>query len=153
MIDIGWGPTPMRINPANSARNDVIERLRKICGLLASSHEGERAAAVNRANAVLEKRRLSWAEVIGSEPNGEIPHKPPAPDIDLTKIPEGGMSDAALKKYAEVFLAEHAVGAIDLGNTSFLISVMDRERWSHKQREGLVRSLRRAWMIRREAAL
>jgi hypothetical protein len=38
----------------------LISKLRKIAGLLASNHEGEQLAAVNRANALLAEHKLTW---------------------------------------------------------------------------------------------
>jgi hypothetical protein len=50
-----------------TAPSEVIERLRKICGMLGPEHEGERAAAVTRANELLAKHKLTWAEIIAGE--------------------------------------------------------------------------------------
>ena len=38
-------------------------RFRKVCGLLASSHDGERAAAALKATAMLRAAGMSWAQV------------------------------------------------------------------------------------------
>jgi hypothetical protein len=45
----------------------TIARFRKVCGLLGSTHDGERAAAGARATAMLKAAGKSWADVgVGS---------------------------------------------------------------------------------------
>ncbi len=142
-----------------SPRAEVLTRLRKIVGLLASSHDGEILAAAGRANALLAQSRLSWSEVIIG---GEFEAPPPSrhrhadrqqAGFDIQTIPTAGMSDAMLRAYAREFLAGHALGDYDIGRTDFFVSLLRLDNWSPKQRAGLVRCLRRAWMIKREAGL
>jgi len=42
---------------------DTLSRLRKVCGLLGSEHEGERAAAAKKATEILKAGRMTWADV------------------------------------------------------------------------------------------
>lgn len=41
-----------------------IERLARICGLLGSSHDGERSAAAYQATQLLRRHGLSWRELV-----------------------------------------------------------------------------------------
>jgi hypothetical protein len=41
-----------------------VDRLAKICGLLASDHDGERAAAAAKASQLLRAAGLSWRDLI-----------------------------------------------------------------------------------------
>jgi hypothetical protein len=41
------------------------DRLRKLCGMLGSQHDGERAAAAAKADAFVRSLGLSWGDVIG----------------------------------------------------------------------------------------
>ena len=41
----------------------ALDRLRKVCGLLGSEHDGERAAAALRATAMLRDAGRSWADI------------------------------------------------------------------------------------------
>jgi hypothetical protein len=41
-----------------------LDRFRKICGLLASGHDGERAAAAKKASEFLAMKGLSWSDVV-----------------------------------------------------------------------------------------
>jgi hypothetical protein len=41
------------------------DRLRKLCGMLGSQHDGERATAAAKADALLRAAGLTWADVIG----------------------------------------------------------------------------------------
>lgn len=41
-----------------------LSRLRKICGLLASDHDGERAAAALRATSILRAAGLTWLDIV-----------------------------------------------------------------------------------------
>jgi len=56
------------------------EKLRKVVGLFASSHHGERAAAVSAANRILAELDLTWAEVIS------LPEKQAAAPETLSEL-------------------------------------------------------------------
>lgn len=45
--------------PAN-----LLDRLRKLCGMLGSAHDGERAAAALKADQLLRDSGLTWRDVI-----------------------------------------------------------------------------------------
>jgi hypothetical protein len=44
------------------------DRLRKLCGMLGSEHDGERATAAAKADALLRAAGLTWADVITAPP-------------------------------------------------------------------------------------
>jgi hypothetical protein len=54
----------------------VIDRLRKLLGMLGSDHEGERAAAGRIASDLLRAHRLTWADVVGAEAQVRVWHEP-----------------------------------------------------------------------------
>ncbi len=60
----------------------VRERLTKICGLLASSHDGERATAAAMASRVLAEHGITWADLVNGGPRADSTtdarfHRPP----------------------------------------------------------------------------
>jgi hypothetical protein len=44
------------------------DKLAKVCGLLGSNHDGERAAAAHQATEILRRHGLTWAELILATP-------------------------------------------------------------------------------------
>lgn len=48
-------------------------RLVKLIGLLGSMHAGERDAAVVKVNEILQKYRMTWAELVGPAPSDNLP--------------------------------------------------------------------------------
>jgi hypothetical protein len=52
----------MKLNPRS------IDRLVKLLGMLGSSHDGERAVAALKANALVREHGLVWADVIPTTP-------------------------------------------------------------------------------------
>lgn len=46
----------------------AANRLRKLCGMLGSQHDGERATAAAKADALLRAAGLTWADVITAPP-------------------------------------------------------------------------------------
>ena len=49
-----------------------------LCGLFSSDHDGERASAAAKADAILRKHGLTWADVIRPEPTADaIRTEPP----------------------------------------------------------------------------
>src|SRR6476661_6605212 len=54
------------------------DRLTKLLGLLSSEHAGERAAAGAKANEILRKNKMLWAEVMAPL-NGRSPQIRPRP--------------------------------------------------------------------------
>jgi hypothetical protein len=130
---------------------DQLDRLIKVLGLLGSSHDGERAAAAERATAILKKHGATWFDVI-DRPVAAPPDDDTDAEIDLEVAPDDGMDDAQLCAYATAFLAGDEAGDFELGDTRFIRDLARANyRWTARQRAGFVRSLRRAWWIRRRA--
>ncbi len=61
-------------------------RLAKLCGMLGSNHDGERASAGLLADRLVREAGLTWADVIGAPSEPQPPPKPepppPQPDED-----------------------------------------------------------------------
>jgi hypothetical protein len=57
--------TPMPATP--KPPDDLLEKLRKLCGMLGSDFDGERAVAGRMASDLLREHRLTWADVLGAE--------------------------------------------------------------------------------------
>src|SRR3546814_17944079 len=55
------------------------QRLAKVCGLLGSDHDGERASAAVAATAIIRNAGLTWAQII---PGGAPDEAEPVDDID-----------------------------------------------------------------------
>jgi hypothetical protein len=53
----------------------TANRLAKICGLLSSSHDGERASAARKASEILRSNGVSWSDVFAPA----LPAPPPRP--------------------------------------------------------------------------
>jgi hypothetical protein len=51
----------------------VVDRLRKLLGMLGSDHEGERATAGKMADTLLRQHKLTWADVVGADSKGAAP--------------------------------------------------------------------------------
>jgi hypothetical protein len=64
--------------PAAMPSPEFIEKLYKICGLLGSDHDGERAAAALKASRMLQGASLTWSDVL----------KPSEPSAPPTETPE-----------------------------------------------------------------
>ena len=43
---------------------DTVDRLAKLCGMLGSAHDGERAAAAMKATAMLQSLGMTWRELV-----------------------------------------------------------------------------------------
>jgi hypothetical protein len=52
---------------------DAADRLRKLCGMLGSEHDGERAAAGLKADQLVRQLGLTWADVIAPPIAGDTP--------------------------------------------------------------------------------
>jgi hypothetical protein len=48
----------------------ILDRLRKLLGMLGSDHAGERATAGRMASDLLRDHKLTWTDVVGAEPQG-----------------------------------------------------------------------------------
>ncbi len=49
-----------------------FDKLAKVCGLLASSHDGERSAAAHRASAILQEFGWTWRELVEKAARGAV---------------------------------------------------------------------------------
>jgi hypothetical protein len=58
----------MRLDPR------IVERLVKLLGMLGSSHDGERAAAARKADALVREHGLVWSDVISGLSGQEQQH-------------------------------------------------------------------------------
>jgi hypothetical protein len=68
----------------------VIDRLRKLLGMLGTDHDGERAVAGRMASDLLRQHKLTWADVLGAEIRVE-----PAPRVRTWHEPRGHREAAA----------------------------------------------------------
>jgi hypothetical protein len=167
----------------SSVPPDVLDRLRKMAGMLGSEHDGERAAASSMITRILVQHGCTWDEFISGKLNppeipesvrfhqpghqrrrrGDTPPPPPPPpppepdwqDADPVVIPPDcpteQFDDRVLRALAARAVDEDARGLYNLNGTDFLQDVGPLRSWTERQRIGLVKSLRRAWVIRRQA--
>lgn len=56
----------MAVPVSKPLTSDDAERLVKLCGMLGSAHDGERAAAAAKASKLLRDRGLVWGDVIAA---------------------------------------------------------------------------------------
>jgi hypothetical protein len=108
------------------------DRLTKLCGLLTSEHDGERATAARMASDLLRAHRLTWAEVLK-------PDRAPArscPACAARRAPRGAAAGSWRKTLAT--LAELAVRRPALftdWERAFICNLLDRRTISERQRE------------------
>jgi hypothetical protein len=117
--------------PALSA--PALDRFVKLCGLLTSEHDGERATAARMASDLLRQHRLTWAEVLT-----------PAP-AQARSCPACAARSAAPRRAAAgswrktlATLAELAVRRPSMFTTwerAFICNLLDRRTISKRQRE------------------
>ena len=105
----------------------IVDRLVKLCGMLGSAHDGERAAAALKADTLVRGHGLRWPDVI--RPPNERPRVSPAEiwqepwGIDRTAVviclPLTGMPHSLgsriLPEHRRSFQASHRETARDLG--------------------------------------
>lgn len=108
----------------------VAAKLRKVCGMLGSEHDGERAAAAAKASMLLRAHGWSWADVF--TPAALVAVRPEPPPT-----PHAAVARAALERAAH----------LDAWQRDFLESIgRQRRPLSVKQRaalDGILRQLRR----------
>jgi hypothetical protein len=56
-----------------SPGNKTVSKLAKICGMLGSSHDGERASAALLASQILEDLDISWSDLVIAAFEGKAP--------------------------------------------------------------------------------
>ena len=112
-----------------------IQKLARICGLLGSSHHGERAVAAVKASEILRANSLTWDEFVlkafkaqttKEEQPKRAPHWSQIPKTDREWI-------IAIQYECRHFITDWEI--------SFLKDVLERNRWplSPKQKEVLTR--------------
>lgn len=104
------------------------ERLAKLCGMLGSAHDGERAAAGLLASRLLREKGLRWDDVIGSTP-APLPPPRPAP----------GAPDCPVSRFDAVRLVLANTAMLTPWELGFVQSVAWRRRWSPKQTDAFDR--------------
>jgi hypothetical protein len=128
--------------PALSA--PALDRFVKLCGLLTSEHDGERATAARMASDLLRQHRLTWAEVLT-----------PAP-AQARLCPTCAARSVAPRRAARrswrqtlASLAELAVRRPTLfidWERAFICNLLDRRTLSERQREILAELAEKAGM-------
>lgn len=98
------------------------ERLVKLCGMLGSAHDGERAAAGLLASRLLRERGLRWDDVIGVS----APLPPP-------QRPASSTPDCPVSRLDAVRLVLARADLLTPWEVGFVQSVARRRRWSPKQ--------------------
>jgi hypothetical protein len=86
---------------------EVLTRLIKLCGMLGSDHDGERASAGLKASKLLMENHLTWHDVISS-PNSyqsaEQGAKQQAPHIAICKLAKDLLDDKIINDWEHNFL-------------------------------------------------
>lgn len=98
------------------------ERLVKLCGLLASNHDGERAAAGLLASRLLRDAGLTWADVIGAQGGKTAP---------AGGAPAGSYAYHSQDRRVHSLLARPDV--LTDWEAGFIASLARRRRWTAKQ--------------------
>jgi hypothetical protein len=109
--------------PALSA--PALDRFVKLCGLLTSEHDGERATAARMASDLLRRHKLTWADVL----------RPGREQAGAARAPCGA---AAGPWKALATLAEFAVrrpALFTAWERQFIATLLDRRTISERQRE------------------
>jgi hypothetical protein len=92
-----------------------LQRLIKLCGLLGSMHEGERAAAAAKVSEFLLSRSLTWTDVL-------VQQEPPLPQVSVTvgdgdKEPSGppwrSVARDILSNYQNVLRGDRELGFVE----------------------------------------
>lgn len=77
---------------------DWNTRFQKVCGLLGSAHEGERATAAVKATEMLRVQGLTWADVTAGAPPKPEPLPPPSTTYRVMIMLMVGQCDAEGRK-------------------------------------------------------
>lgn len=105
-----------------------IQKFARICGMLSSPHDGERASAALLATNFLSARKLTWEDLILAKAPLVIsaPHWSQGPKTDREWV---------------VAFRTHAGSCLTTWEADFLKSVLESNRWplSPKQKEVLAR--------------
>jgi hypothetical protein len=104
----------------------AADRLRKLCGMLGSEHDGERAAAAAKADALLRAAGLTWADVITAP--SLIPEHP-------VRIRAWRASDSDWQRMAQFCHARR--WSLSQREREFVESVLNWRALSEKQKDWL----------------
>lgn len=126
-----------------------FDRLAKLCGLLASPHEGERAAAALKATELLGVMEMSWADLVAAAAGKAAPgptsfttRRPPRPeDVWKPRGPKPGEHVSVCLELIELHRSE--LSDFEL---SFLLNLTARFKFSvitEKQEHVLSKIVRR----------
>ena len=97
-----------------------LDKLVKVCGLLSSSHDGERAAAALQASRIVKAAGLSWSDLLRQP-------------IASTPRPEG----RGTGWFDDVLLCQRHPGSLRPWETGFISSIGRLRRLTPKQRSTL----------------
>jgi hypothetical protein len=110
----------------------ALDRLTKLCGLLGSDHDGERATAARMASDLLRQHKLTWAEVLMPAPA----QARPCPACAAHRAPRraaGRSWHRTLASLAE--LAARRPTLFTAWERAFICNLLDRRTISERQRE------------------
>lgn len=107
------------------------DKLAKVCGLLSSDHDGERAAAAFRATAILRAAGLTWRQLVERACAGP----PAAPTVATGE----GNDDLPVPWTEAVWACERTTWRLTEWELQFIRSIRTRPRISAKQRQVLAR--------------
>lgn len=93
---------------------DVAVRFRKLCGMLASAHDGERAAAALKATELLKQTGASWADVAVGAATTSKPMFTVWSDVDLNAVQELRRQVKSLQGQLDAYDAKLALARGDL---------------------------------------
>jgi hypothetical protein len=111
----------------------ALEKLKRVCGLLGSEFDGERANAAAAATRILHDHKLTWAEFIENAGRPKpAPEAKPKPE-GKAKPQEKSSNDEFPFYEACVYCLRHA-GLLSDWETKFLNDIKYRTRLTEKQR-------------------
>jgi hypothetical protein len=82
---------------------EVLTRLIKLCGMLGSEHDGERASAALKASKLLMENHLTWCDVIGT-PSADHVAKAPCSHRSVCKLAKELHNDKIINDWELEFL-------------------------------------------------
>lgn len=104
-----------------------LAKLVKVCGLFGSDHDGERASAAHKAQKIIEKHKLTWADVLSP---AALPHPESKPAAPIRAHVAGA---------AWVLGADRAAGVLTAWERDFLVNLGAFKKVSAKQSDVLAR--------------
>jgi len=122
----------------------VRERLIKLCGLLTSEHDGERATAARMASDVLRQNRLTWRELLMAEGPCRVCAAREARESEQRR----GWAESEWARADWRQLARHCIAHPDVlteWEVGFLHSILRRRHLSGRQQAVLDRIADKIW--------